>query len=113
MGLTRLQREIISRTAMAVLGLALLYGGYRCLRIGWQFQREYREQHPSQAYRQQRRSSGAGLPILIGAVLVISGAPFVLAAVLPSGWFARLMGPPNQIGLHEHPGSDNPRGPWR
>jgi hypothetical protein len=113
MGLTRLQREIISRAAMAVLGLALLYGGYRCLKTGWQFHREYREQHPNQTSGQRPRSTGAALPFLIGVVLAISGAPFVLAAVLPSDWFAKLMGPPRQIGLHEYPGSDNPRGPWR
>ena len=113
MGLTKLQREIISRAAMAVLGLALLYGGYRCLRTGWEFQRESLDQHPTQASPQQRRSSGSLLPILIGAVLALLGTPFVLAAILPTTWFARLMGPPNQIRLHENPNRDNPRGPWR
>jgi len=64
-------------------------------------------------YRQERSSSGAGLPILIGLVLVISGARFARATLLPSAWFASLMGPPNQIGLHDNPGADKPRGPWR
>ena len=113
MGLTKLQREIISRAAMAVLGVALLYGGYRCLKTGLEFHRESREQHPGRTYRQERRSSGAGLPFMIGAVLVLLGAPFALAAVIPTAWFAKVMGPPNQIRLHENPSSDNPRGPWR
>jgi len=98
---------------MAVLGLALLYGGYRCLKTGWEFRREFREEDSSATYRQTRRSSAAGLPILIGVVLVISGAPFALAAVVPTTWFAKVMGPPSQIALHENPRSDNPRGPWR
>ena len=38
MALSTLQREIISRSAMAVLGLALLYGGYRCVKTGLNFQ---------------------------------------------------------------------------
>src|SRR4051794_21538395 len=109
MELTRLQREIISRAAMAVLGVGLLYGGFRCLKTGWEFQREFREKHPSGASRYGRRWSGAGLPILIGSVLVLLGAPFALAAAVPPNWFAKVMGPPNQIGLHENPGSDNPR----
>jgi hypothetical protein len=113
MELTKLQREIISRAAMAVVGLALLYGGYRCFRVGREFQREFREQRPGRTYRQERRSGDGGLPIFIGVVLVISAVPFGLAAVLPTAWFAKVMGPPNQFPLHENPGSDYPRGPWR
>lgn len=109
MGLTKLQREIVSRAAMAVLGTSLLYGGFRCLKTGWAFQKEYEQKRSS--YR-GRGNSGAGLPYLAGAVLVIAGAPFALAAVVPSGWFGRIMGPPNTFRLHENPSADNPRGRW-
>jgi hypothetical protein len=109
MELTKLHREIISRVAMAVLGLGLLYGGYKCLRTAYDFNEEARERQvkmtASTASRPPRRDSGAGLPGLIGAVLVLLGAPFALASVLPTSVFARIMGPPNQIGLHEQPES--------
>jgi hypothetical protein len=113
MELSKLQRELISRCAMAVLGLGLMYGGYRCLRTAWDLQTEYRENHPGRTYGRTRSSSGAGLPSLIGYVLVIAGAPFALAAFVPTSWFARVMGPPNQFTLHENPSRDNWRGPWR
>jgi hypothetical protein len=102
--MTKFQRELVGRAAMAVLGLALLWGGVKCFATASELKadddRRYVERG-SPPYR--KRHSGAYLPFAIGVVLCLFGAPLVFAAVVPVSWTARLLGRPNQITLHENP----------
>lgn len=97
--LSTFQRNLISRGAMAVLALALLYGGYRCIAKGNDLRREYQEanQGGEPFNRRGRRvsPSGSTLPYAAGGLLVLVGGVFAVAAVLPADAFARFMGPPN------------------
>ena len=92
MELSKLQREIISRTTMGVVGLGMLYGAYKCL---W-FARLVSQEISA------RQGRVLGLPILLGIVLLILGAVFTLAAVTPTSVFARIMGPPTNTTLWEN-----------
>jgi hypothetical protein len=93
--LTKLQRELISRGTMAVLSLALLYGGYRCFRAGYDWHQQFKEQSTHSTYRGRRTGSPALLPYLAGGVLLLGGAVFGLMAVTRAETFARIMGPPD------------------
>jgi hypothetical protein len=93
--LSKLHREIISRSTMAVVALALLYGGYRCMRAGNEWSHAFRDQNDYASRRQVRRGSGAGYAYGAGVLLLIGGGVFGLMAVVPAETFARLMGPPD------------------
>lgn len=73
--MTKLQRELISRMTAALLGAALVYGGWKCLKIGLGL------------------SSGAGLLFLSGGLLLLVGLPLVLFALLPTRAIERLFPP--------------------
>ena len=74
---------------MGVVGLAMLYGGYKCL---W-FARVVAEEVSG------RQGRAVGAPVLMGIVLLILGGIFALAAVTPTSVFARIMGPPTNTTL--------------
>ena len=99
--LTKLHRAIISRATLGVVAAGLLYGGANCLLLT----KAFSEQAPVRA----GRSSGAGLPLLIGIVLLVLGIVFALAALTPSSVFGRIMGPPSNTTLHDNP---EPPGRW-
>jgi hypothetical protein len=69
---------------MAVLGLALLYGGRACLRVTSEIYQDDLGQN------QQTSSHPAGdlddtrLPFLLGVCLICLGTPFVIGAILPA-----------------------------
>ena len=92
--LTKFQRELISRGTLVVLALLLLIGGYRCIRAGYSWQAEFDEKHPEYAGREERSTSGAGIPYAAGTVLLMGGAFLAFMGLAPSWRFARAMGPP-------------------
>ena len=93
--LSKLQRELISRATMAVLSIALLYGGYRCFRAGYEWHQQFKEQTTHSTYRNRRTGSPAVLPYIAGVVLLLGGGVFGLMAVTRADTFARIMGPPD------------------
>ena len=106
MALSRLQREIISRAALAVLIAALLYGGYRCLRTAWVLESEPRGLMGTSG---RNRATGSSFPYLAGGVLVALGTPLAIATVTPTRVFERFMGPPDVQG----PGENDLLTGWR
>ena len=91
--------EVVSRATMAVVGLALLFGGYTCLSVAYGILRQYVETS------QSGNGSGAGLPGMIGIVLLIVDGFFLLAALVPVRWLSRLVNPPAATlhgGAEEH-----------
>ena len=102
MQLSKLHREIISRSTMVVLGLGLLFGGYKCL---W-FARLVAQEVTA------RQGRAVGLVALLGIVLLILGGVFVLAAITPTSVFARIMGPPTNTTLWDTQAPTNNRRWW-
>jgi hypothetical protein len=94
--LTKFHREIISRTTTGAVAAGLLYGGVKCLVVA-------REFADASVPARSGQSSGAGLPLGAGIVLVVLGAVFALAAVTPSSLFGRIMGGPTNTTLWENP----------
>jgi amino acid transporter len=89
MELSKLQREVIGRAALAAIGLMLLYGGYRCMAF-------------ASAVGEQLQDQNHDLPYIVGAALLLGGVLMMLAAVLPTGTFARAFGrAPKNVGLGE------------
>ena len=83
--------EIIGRGALAVIGLALLWGGYKCVRTGLAIQKDFNDRNASRLHH--TRSGGGSLaPFALGAVLVIAGAPGLTAALVPVGVMEKLLG---------------------
>jgi hypothetical protein len=73
--MTQLQRELVSRLTAAVLGAALLYGGWWCIKTGLGFSR------------------GGGLLFLTGGLLLLVGLPLVLFGLLPTRAIERVFRP--------------------
>ena len=104
MVLSKTQKEIVGRGALLVMGLMLLYGGWKCLAVASEIRQsvnELRSDTGSRAPIRARRSGGAaGLPFLIGIVLMAGGGMITLAAVLPTGTFEKMFGgAPKNVGL--------------
>jgi hypothetical protein len=95
----KLHRELISRGAMLVLALALLYGGWRCVKAGadvgeWVKGNVDEQRRP--IARGRAHSNRASIILyVVGGALLLGGGVFGLMAVVPANTFARLMGPPN------------------
>jgi len=111
--MTKTQREIVGRSAIGVLGLALLLGGWKTLSTAIDITqdkraRAIRQSDSSTSPPRRTRTAGPGLFYLIGAVLILGGSIGVLAAVLPTSAMERLMGPPRYTTLGEH-GEDDAR----
>jgi hypothetical protein len=86
----KLLGEIISRTTMAVAGLAMLFGGWKCLSVAYRIWQDYlKDRSDLMNGIQYHTSSEAGLPAIIGVVLVLPGGFFVLASILSVGLLAR------------------------
>ncbi len=108
MELTRFQRELISRSAMVIVALTLLLGGYKCMRAGQKVESEHRasqEQNRRPPTDRRARDPGGGaapLLNLLGGALLLGGGVFTLMAVLPPEKFARLMGPPTGTTPHDN-----------
>ena len=68
------------------MGLALLYGGWRCVAKGLSFAEESQT-----SIRSVRRGTNAsGLPLMVGSVMLILGAAIGGIAVVPTGWIDKV-----------------------
>jgi hypothetical protein len=94
--------EIIGRCALAVIGLVLLWGGYKCIRTGIDIERDFNQRHAADYYY-TKSDTGAGPPLAIGIVLLIVGAPFLTAAVVPLRVIERLLGRQTNNTLWQNP----------
>lgn len=96
MALSEFQRSLISRAAMAVVGVALLFGGRASLRVSHRIYADdaarERQLNPNRYVtdREIDDASAYRLPFLIGVGLVCVGVLFVLGAVLPNRVLYRL-----------------------
>jgi hypothetical protein len=103
--------EIIGRCALALIGLAFLWGGYKCVRTGIDIERDFNQRH-SADLRYTRSSSGSGPPLAIGIVLLIIGAPFLTAAVVPVRVIEKLLGRQSNNTLWQNPDPGSSLGRW-
>jgi hypothetical protein len=101
---------IVGRCDLGVFGLALMWGGYKCIRVGWEINEDLAERWVGVYDTQQAK--GTALPILIGAVLVLLGAPLAVAAVVPIGVFEKLMGRTRNTTLWDNNQSADSLGRW-
>ena len=104
MELSKLQKEIIGRAALAVIGLALLWGGWKCMAIAAEIREETRKERRDALTRRGRRTGAAGLPMAIGIALLAGGGLFTLGAILPAGTFVKLIsddGAPKNAGTRQ------------
>jgi hypothetical protein len=87
--MNRLTREIIGRSTMLVLGVAMLLGGLRCWAKARELLAEWDQRHP-QSHGQyvpdddRSRDSGAYYVNLIARPLLLGGAITAAAAVVPA-----------------------------
>ncbi len=104
--------EVVSRTTMAIVALAMLFGGYKCLSVANGIRQEYvhsptyDNHHPNYDYG---NSSGAGLPAMIGIGLLVVGGFFLLAAIFPVGMLTRFINPP-RASLYDNAAEDQASG---
>lgn len=107
--MTKPAREFIGRSALFLLGAMFLFGGYKCIVTGMRINEEARKQRLLYRASTRNRDAGGGLPIGIGCILLLIGAPLAFAALVPVDVFARFFGPPqlrtgdNDLGLEEEP----------
>ena len=104
MELSKTQKELVGRGALLLMGLMLLYGGWKCLAVSSEIRQsvnELRGESGSRTIPRTRRTGGAsGLPFLIGIVLMAGGGLITLGAVLPTGTFEKMFGgAPKNVGL--------------
>lgn len=79
-------RPIVSRVTMAVLGIALLWGAWKCFSTAAYLRDDHRQRVArGEMPRTRRSTSGAHLPMLIGVALSVGGGALVLLSVLPLG----------------------------
>lgn len=83
--MTTFQKELISRGAMLLLGAPMVFGGVKSCQAGHRISTEYYGTHPERTYtrrdRSQRENTGAGLPNLVGASLLLFGGVLSIAAL--------------------------------
>jgi len=104
--------EVVSRATMAVVALAMLFGGYKCLSFASRIRQEYIHSPQYDAHQIHPNigsDSGANLPAMIGIGLLIVGGFFLLAAVVPVELLSRLVSPPTAT-LHDGAEEDQARG---
>jgi hypothetical protein len=83
-----LAKEIIGRSMMLVLGVAMLLGGWRCWTKGRELLAEWDQRHPQEhgsyvSDDDRSRESGAYYVNLVGWLLLGGGAITTAAAVVP------------------------------
>ena len=99
-----LRGEIIGRTALAVLGLLFLLGGYKCVRTAIAIERDYDQRYDRIS---RNHSSGAGAPFTAGGVLILLGAPLLFAALVPVSAVEKLLGRQTNNTLYENPSASS------
>ena len=105
-----LAREVVGRAAIALMGIALLWGSYRCFRAGADIQRDVSERAAARVDRP--RAGGSGAPVFFGVVLALFGGPLALAAVVPVSVMEKLLGPQRNTTLWENPDVQTPLRSW-
>ena len=99
--MTEQTKTLISRGTALVMGLALLYGAYKCFATAVWLKQDYEQRvaagevsgpvTPQFAPRRvPRDASGAGLPGFFGAILLLAALPLVVLPLLPWRWLAKL-----------------------
>jgi len=84
-------RPIVSRATMAVLGMALLWGAWKCFNTAAYLRDDYRKRvAQGELPRTRRNASGAHLPMLMGAALSFGGGALVLLSVTPLGFIHKI-----------------------
>ena len=78
--MTKLHKELISRGAMLLLGVPIVFGGVKSCQAGHQISKEAYEARRNDPYR-HRRDPGGGLPNAIGAVMILFGGVLSIAAL--------------------------------
>jgi hypothetical protein len=98
--MSKLQREIIGRCAIGVLGALFLFGAFKCFVAAAIINGDLGQVSADSA---RTHSGGLALPIGIGIALSLLGAPLTLAAVIPTRWFEKLLGRQRKTTLWEGP----------
>jgi hypothetical protein len=89
-------RSLISKATLAVIAIALLYAGYRCIAFSRAAVQEAKERAGNRPLtRGERRLTGAGLPLAVGVGLCGLGTIAAAGAVLPWSFFDRFVRPPS------------------
>jgi hypothetical protein len=104
--------EVVSRATMAIVALAMLIGGFKCLSLANRIRQEYIHSpayDTHQIHQNVGSDSGANLPAMIGIGLLIVGGFFLLAAVVPVELLSRLVSPPTAT-LYDGAEEDQDRG---
>jgi hypothetical protein len=101
-------RNVISRSAMFVLGAVLLYWAYKCFGAQWMI-----DSDPGATGTSGGRRASSYLPMLIGIVLAIPGAMFAIGALIPLHWAEQIFRPTAPI-THDNDVSESIRhwGNW-
>lgn len=87
--LTPRVRKIVSRGTLFIVGLLLLYVGYKCFDVGIAANEEARKLQPV-VRPGQRRLTGAFLPLIVGIGLLLLGTVTTVASMAPITWLERL-----------------------
>lgn len=89
--MSNFQRELISRATAGVVGVALLYGGWKCVAKGLAFADEMSQSGQRASVRSVRRGTNASaLPLLVGGVMLIVGTAIGGIAVVPTRWIDKV-----------------------
>lgn len=90
--------EMISRLCMAVLGIGLLFGGAKCLRLSVKTSADYYRDHPYAHHNYNHPNAAdqnSNLLLKAGWGLVAAGAFFTLGSVVPVSVLERFYTPPD------------------
>src|SRR5687768_11011801 len=97
-------RNVISRSAMFFLGALLLYWAYKRFGAQWMIASD----PVSTAATGGGRRASSYLPALIGIVLAIPGAVFLVGALIPLSWAEQIFRPTAPI-THDNDVSESVR----
>ena len=81
-------RNVISRSAMLVLGAILIFWAFKCFGAQWMISSD-----PGTTAAAGGRRASSYLPMLIGVVLALPGAIFAIGALIPLSWAERIFRP--------------------
>ena len=94
-----------------MIALALLWGGYKCVRAGFAAQRDFNERNAHRLH-DSRSSSGSFAPFALGIVLIVAGAPVLIAALVPVRVTEKLLGRQTNNTLWQNPQPGSTLGNW-
>ena len=91
-------KATISRIALALMGFIPLISGIQYIRTAMWLDRDFALRHANDSSREME-PSGSWLPYVISPPLCLIGAIFILAAILPTSLFSKILGPPKNTSL--------------